>query len=232
MIDMGGQMVSVLEGNKVAERFGRLANGLKPADVQSGWFYHLIIDLMKATLSAYEQLVAYYNANNYKLLAGACRNLLELAVFTKYVLLSEASARRFCEDRLIDGYEIFEALKNLELHYDANANTTALDDAMLTMKATMAEEKVTARSHLNLRDLLVQVEMKEEYDTLNRVCSKLVHVCAWSVMAVNEEVNSFPYVKEILFGTGTMFVGVAHIAIKEYNAAHGLKPINLLEGDQ
>jgi hypothetical protein len=232
MIDMGGQMISVLEGNKLAERFARLGDDLKPADVQSGWFYHLIIDLMKATLSAYEQLVAYYNLNNYKLLAGACRNLLELAAFTKYVLLSEACARRFCEDRLIDGYEIFEALKNLELHYDRNANTTALDDAMLTMRAKIAEEKVTATSHLKVRDLVRQVEMKEEYDTLNRVCSKLVHVCAWSVMAVNEEVNSFPYAREILFGTGTMFVGVAHIAIKEYNTAHGLKPINLLEGDQ
>lgn len=226
---MGGQMISVQEGNKLAERFVRLADGLKPADVQSGWFYHLIIDLMKATLSAYEQLVAYYNLNNYKLLAGACRNLLELAVFTKYVLLSETCARRFCEDRLIDGCEIIEALKDLELHYDSNANTAALDDAMLTMKAQITEEKVTARSHLKLRDLVAQVEMKEEYDTLNRVCSKLVHICAWSVMAVNEEVNSFPYAREILFGTGTMFVGVAHIAIEEYNAAHGLKPITAVE---
>jgi hypothetical protein len=120
----------------------RLADGLKPADVQSGWFYHLIIDLMKATLSAYEQLVTYYNLNNYKLLAGACRNLLELAVFTTYVLLSETCARRFCEDRLIDRCEVIGALKDLELHYDANASTAALDDAMLTMKAQITEEKV------------------------------------------------------------------------------------------
>jgi hypothetical protein len=69
MIDMNGRMISVREGNKVAEKFVHLANGLKPADVQSGWFYYLIIDLMKATLSTYEQLVAYYNLNSQNLRA-------------------------------------------------------------------------------------------------------------------------------------------------------------------
>jgi hypothetical protein len=38
--------------------------------------------------------------------------LLELAILTKYVLISEANARRFADDRLIDGCEIITSLKD------------------------------------------------------------------------------------------------------------------------
>jgi hypothetical protein len=54
----------------------------------------------------YQQLRMGYNENNFPLMAWTCRNLLELAIFTKYVLVSEANARRFADNRLIDGCDI------------------------------------------------------------------------------------------------------------------------------
>jgi hypothetical protein len=59
-----------------------------------------------------------YVAGNLNLIAWASRNLLELTVFTKYVLKSGANARRFGDDRLIDGCELIVSLRDLEHFYD------------------------------------------------------------------------------------------------------------------
>ena len=54
------------------------------------------------------------NGTTYQVtLAWACRNLLEIAVFSKYVLLSEKNAMEFAADRLIDALEIGVTLKKL-----------------------------------------------------------------------------------------------------------------------
>ena len=213
------------KGFALAQIFQNMGNALKPADLESGWFYHLIIDLMKASLLAYERLASYYVRHEYHLLSGACRNLLELAIITKYVLLSEADARKFCEDRLIDGVELLTALKKLELYYDPQCETSNLDLALKNFEDQMAAENVAMRKHLDLKDLAAKVGMTDEYLSINRVCSKLVHGCAWSVMAVNEEINSFPDGRDLYMGTGIMFLSMVHIAIREHEAAHGIRPL-------
>jgi hypothetical protein len=87
-------------------------NGLRPVDEKNGWFFQIVFELMDAALSDYQRLRAGCNENNSQLSASACRNLLELAILTKYVLISEANARRFADDRLIDGCEIITSLKD------------------------------------------------------------------------------------------------------------------------
>lgn len=47
-------------------------------------------------------------------MAWACRNLLEIAIFSRFVLISPEKAKQFTDDRLIDGPEIAKGLRKLE----------------------------------------------------------------------------------------------------------------------
>lgn len=107
---------------------------LKPVDEKNGWFFQIVFELIDSALSNYQHLKTGYKNKDDHMLAWACRNL-ELAIFMKYVLISEADARRFAEDRLIDGCEIIVSLKSLELHIDPKSDTTLLDDALGRMRS-------------------------------------------------------------------------------------------------
>jgi hypothetical protein len=124
-------MVELKLSETAFAQFREFGNSLRPVDETNGWFFQIVFELMDATLSNYQQLRVGYIEDNSQLLAWACRNLLELAIFTKYVLISEANARRFADDRLIDGCDIITSLKTLELHIDAQSDTKLLDHALL-----------------------------------------------------------------------------------------------------
>jgi len=209
---------------KVFVQLKQFGNELKPADEKNGWFFQIVFELIDATLSNYDQLKIGYNHKNSHMLAWACRNLLELAIFTKFVLICEANARRFAEDRLVDGCDIITALKALELHIDPKSDTTLLDDALARMQAQMAIEGVTAKRYLNTGTLADTVGMKEEYLCMNRVCSKLVHPTAWSILAVNKGEDAFSQSRPILFQTGARYGCDLYLAIKDHCASHGMKP--------
>ena len=67
----------------------------------------LLSVLLIAVSREYEQLKAGHEKYT-GLAAWACRNLLELDIFTKWVLQSPANAKRFVADVAIDGTELFE----------------------------------------------------------------------------------------------------------------------------
>jgi len=94
-------------------QFRDFVNSLKPVDEKNGWFFQIVFELMYATLSNYHQLKMGYNDENNQSSGWECRNLLELKIFTKYVLISETNARRFADDRLIDGCDIIISLRLL-----------------------------------------------------------------------------------------------------------------------
>jgi hypothetical protein len=205
-------------------QFREFGNSLKPIDEKNGWFFQIVFELMDATLSNYHQLRTGYNENNGPSLAWACRNMLEIAIFTKYVLISEANARRFADDRFIDGCDIITSLRTLELHLNPQTDTSLLDDALARMRAQMTAEGVTARKYLATGTLAESVGMKEDYVCMNRVCSKLVHPTSWSVLAMNKEDNSFSQSRQIFFTSGAQYGCDVYLAIKDHNATHGMKP--------
>src|SRR5216684_946463 len=75
---------------------------LQRRDPEEMWFANLITALLSAMLREYNHLKIGLRKER-GLLAWACRNLLELYIFTQYVLISEENARRFIGDRLVDG---------------------------------------------------------------------------------------------------------------------------------
>lgn len=208
----------------LAHRILALGNSLRPIDVENAYFCQIVTELLDSSLTNYRQLRQGYVDGNYPLLAWACRNLLELTIFLKYVLTSELNARRFGDDRLIDGVEILDALKALELHHNATANMVELDDAIAQMRSQMAAEKVNESGHLVIGRLAEQVGMDPEFKAMNRVSSKLVHPTAWSTLAVNSQTNSFPHAKGILFLSGVGYMARILIDAREHNNMHGMKP--------
>jgi hypothetical protein len=91
------------------------------------------------------------------------------------------------------------------------------------MQAQMTAEKVTAKKYLATSVLADIVGMKEDYSCMNRVCSKLVHPTAWSILAVNKGENSFSQSRQIFFQSGVQYGCDLYLAIKAHNATHGMK---------
>jgi hypothetical protein len=217
-------VVRVEDGDELGAKLLALGNRLKPVDDENFFFFEIVRELVDAVLTNYRQLRQSYVDRDYPRLAWACRNLLELTIFLKYVLLSESNARRFADDRLVDGCEIIGALRALELHYDPASSVGPLDGLLTGMRSQMAAEGVTSTKHLEVRNLAETVGLKEDFAAINRVCSKLVHPTSWSVLAMNRGTNSFPDARELLFLYGVGYIAQVTIAVREHNAKQGMLP--------
>lgn len=211
----------------LAQRLLAIGNTLKPIDEADSnyYFFEIVRELVDAALKNFNELRRSYTTGNRHLTAWASRNLLELLVFTKYVLKSGANAKRFGEDRLADGCELLIALRDLERHYDPTAPTPGLDDALTRMQDQMRIENVTARKHLEASALAREVGMEQEFRSMNRVTSKLVHPTAWSTLAENAGRNSYPETRELLFGTGIAQMSQILMHVRDYNNARGMTPL-------
>ena len=216
--------IRVEDGNELAAKLLEVGNLLKPIDDENYYFFEIVRELVDASLTNYQELRRGFVEGNNPLLAWACRNLLELTIFLKFVLLSGDNARRFGDDWLVDGAELVRALRDLELHYDPKASGVVLDDALDQLQRQMTVENVTASKHLEVRKLAEIVGLKEDYASVNRVCSKLVHPTSWSVLAMNKGTNSFPDARDLLFLYGVGYLAQITIATREHNTKQGMRP--------
>lgn len=186
------------------------------------WFPNLLVTVINSTLREYQHSKIGLQKHT-PMLAWACRNLLELDVLTKYVLKSEANARRFIAHRLIDGVEIFKYAKAYQLFHEPESTTPAIDETIRMAEEQKALEGISETKFLNVAKIAGEIGMAEEYTYLNKVASKLVHPTAWSVLAMNDE-GEFAFFKSIFFFTAARYVSEIHEAIKGHVDAHGLKP--------
>jgi hypothetical protein len=198
---------------------------LKPADEANYYFFEIVRELLDASFKNFNQLRRGRVTGNLNLIAWASRNLLELTIFTKYVLKSGANARRFGDDRLVDGCELITALRDLERHHDPTASTPGLDDALKRMEDQKAVEGETATKHLETNALARVVDMEQEFRSVNRVSSKLVHPTTWSTLAENEGMSSYPEAKDLLFALGIAYLSQIYIDVRDYNKARGMTPL-------
>jgi hypothetical protein len=175
----------------------------------------LISVLTLALSREYEQLRSGYSKYT-GLAAWACRNLLELDIFTKWVLQSPANAKRFVADVAIDGTELFESLKTWLLHYDPNAATNELDETIRLGSERRKSEGTTREKHLEVRDLADAVGMTVDYRLTMKLCSKLVHPTAWSVISMRGEEDEYAAFRAMLFQSGSRFGLEAYNTIREH----------------
>ena len=209
--------ISVELVDKGFEQLRELRDKLQPSDGRSIWFFNVLISLANAVLFEYR----YLKRTRIALRAWACRNLLELDIFTKFVLTSEGNARRFVSDALIDEQDVLASLRRLRLHLNSGADVTLIDHHLASTKQRISREGIKSNRYLTPHSLAELVGMKEDYTSMNRLCSKFVHPTAWSVMAKERVQRRF---LEHFFLVGATYGLQAAGEIKAHVNKHGVRP--------
>jgi hypothetical protein len=175
----------------------------------------LISVLLLSLSREYEQLRVGYE-KNIGLAAWACRNLLELDILVKWVLCSDANAKRFTADVVIDGIELFESMKEWMVYQEPGVLTSEMDETLQLAYERKAKEGSSAKKHLETRELADAVGMTADYKYTMRLCSKLVHPTAWSIIHWDEKAGEYAAFPVILFQSGSRYGLDAFNTIREY----------------
>jgi len=161
----------------------------------------LLAGLLEATVREYGHLRAGL-ADSTAMVAWACRNLLELNIYTQYVLQSEANARRFTEEGLTGGIEIFDAFQTWAARNDRSLVTAEIAAALASLLERKAEQEPAApRRPLSIRYLSADAGLADEYANMTRVCALLIHPSPFPVLAGADE-DSLPLLRPALFRAG------------------------------
>ena len=213
----------VKKTDEAFQEFDNFTRALHPTDDETGRFYHIVIALSDATKTNYMTLRKAFADDEQTLMAWSCRNLLELAIFTKFALASKANADEFAADRLIDGQEIGTSLKTLELHLNPGLTASAFDSVIERFGKQMSEEGITRSKYLSARRIADQTDMTEEYETINKVCSKFVHPTAWSLFTADIGSERFPEARDIFYGCGAKYFATIFAEIAPHIRKWGLR---------
>src|SRR4051812_8092598 len=92
------------------EEINRWANELSDSPTTTPYFQDLVIQLLDYMLKQQRNLTIGYQGLTI-LLALACRNLLELNIFTHHCLMSPKNSKRFWDDQWVDGMDLFTSFK-------------------------------------------------------------------------------------------------------------------------
>jgi hypothetical protein len=119
--------------------------------------------------------------------AWGCRNLLELRIITKYVLQSPTKRRRFFDDVYADATAYTEATKTVSTQLVPEMNVDSHDSMMSILEARKVARQITKHKYLPVRDMADSIGLRDTYDAMNKVCSKMVHPTSLSILTVDIE---------------------------------------------
>jgi hypothetical protein len=172
--------------------------------------------LLICVLREYKQLREGYEKYT-GLAAWACRNLLELNVFTKWILVSDVNTKRFMADVAVDGTEMFESMKKWMEHTDPSAVSAPMNETIRLGHIRRSQEGTTGKKHLKVKELADAVGMTDDYVHTNTLCSKLVHPTAWSVINIDDEgEGEYAAIRPLLFHSGVRYGIEAYSTIREH----------------
>jgi len=198
-----------------------------PEVAPEGEVFHVLSSLALAARLNFVSLQCSYHEDDQPRAALACRNLLELAVFTKFVLKSRLHLVEFASDRLLDGLDIAQKLKAIELELTPEAASSILDASIAEFEKQMANEGVTRPKFLRTDDIAKVVGMESDYANLNKVCSKFVHPTSWSLLTSDRSAERFPFACKLFLSQGVLLFATIYAAMK----AHLVRPRLAYEGE-
>ena len=165
---------------------------------QEYWFPQLLTGLLNATLREYQHLRLGLQHST-AMVAWACRNLLDLHIYTQYALSAEEHARRLVGERLIDGIEIFDSFQTWLARNDAELVPPAVADALFALTEQLADAGLVETPPLKLKRIAADVGLADEWANMARLSLKLAQPNAFSVLGDESEIASL---KPILFRAG------------------------------
>lgn len=187
------------------------------------WFVNVLTALLRGLIIEYEQLNIGYKQSA-RLMAWACRNLMEISIYTEYALCFEENARELIDDMFMDALDVFSSFKKWFTAMEPTMPTPELDMILKSfqeMKTTVGINRKTYRSTRELAHLLGR---EPDYLHANKVSSKLIHPTAWSLLSLDldkEDALMRPYI----YQAGSKYFAESFSRIRQHVAKHGTKPI-------
>jgi len=209
-------MIGEVEWMELADQgFAKINTYLSaPWDGREIYVLDVAHNLLNSVSKQYQNLKFGYEKDT-ALEAWACRNLLELDVYIRYVLKSESNARRFVGDVTIDGIDIFESMKKWMEYVSPESENLELKETLRLAYERRNAEGLNNEKYLNVRALAKEVGMEVDYDHTFKLCSKLVHPTAFSLLSMNDD-GEYAYFREILFHAGMRYGLDAFTMIRDY----------------
>ncbi len=200
--------------DKAFKEIGEFGVWLQDEPTQTIWFKNILICLLSGLLREYRSLTVGFKKST-PLLAWACRNMLELNIYTKYVLLNGSNAKAFVDDMWIDAIEIFSSFRAWITFHDPAGMTPELDQTIANFRSEKAKQGATRAKYLRAQDMATAVSFSEEYQHMNKVACKLVTPTGFSVLTPFDQ-GELGYLKPILFNAGVRFGVEAFVGIRQY----------------
>ncbi len=208
--------------DKVFREIAEFGVWLQDQPTQTIWFMNNLICLLNALLREYRSLRVGFTKST-PLLAWACRNMLELNIYTKYILLKGSNAKDFVDDMWIDAVEIFSSFRTWMRFHNRGGTTPELDQTIANFQAEKAKQGIARTKYLRAQDMAAAVSFSEEYQHMSKVASKLVHPTAFSVLTPFDE-GELEQLKPIFFNNGVRFGVEAFADIRQYTITKGVEP--------
>lgn len=209
--------------DKAFKEIESLGVWLETEPTQTIWFRNMLICLISALMREYRILTIGFNEST-PLLAWACRNVLELNIYTKYSLIWGSNARDFVDDRWIDAIEVFESFRDWVRFQDPGILTPRIDQTIADFEAEKAKQGITRRSYLKMQKMASDVGFSEEHRHMNKVASKLVHPTAFSVLGTFDQ-GELGRLRPILFNCGVRYGIEAAAAVRQHVINNGVEPL-------
>jgi len=154
---------------------------------------------------------------------------LELRIIALYIVKSKDNAYRFINDMIPDGIELFEAVVRIQ---ERVRKTEGLEVDSGPARQTLSN--LNARklglgmnqsdSHLDMLTLAKEVGLRQEYLDVNKICSKLVHRTAFSVLVFEPE-GELGYIGPLMYHFGVQYGLDVWATLTAHIGQYGLHPV-------
>jgi hypothetical protein len=176
---------------------GLRALGMELQERQSGGS-RLLTGLLNAALREYQHLRLGLKHST-AMAAWACRNLLDLHIYTRYALADEDGARRLAEERLKDGVELYDSFQTWLARNDPELVPAGVAARIHSLTEQLADSGLATTPPLKLKRAAAAVGLADEWANMARLTATLAQPNAFLVLGGEEEVAGW---KPVLFRAG------------------------------
>jgi hypothetical protein len=202
----------------------KFAAKIVAAPTSNLWFQEMLVSILESILREYEGLKRGCDGRSITLLAWACRNMLELNIIAKFVMLSYSNAQDFAEDMAVDGFEFFTAFREWYKGHHPAKKLPELELTIANFEAEIAKRGIT-RGYLKMASMATTVGSSHEFQHMNKAMSKLVHPTSLSVLGQLDRIDELRSVLlNFMFITGVRYGIEAFNEMSDYVDRHGVEP--------
>lgn len=181
---------------------------------REGWFPQVLTGLLNATLREYQHLKTGWKHST-AMSAWACGNLMNLHIYTRYVLIDEAHATRLVEERLRDAVEAYDSFRTWLARNDPDLIPTGVEDGWRSLMEEVADVGISEIPPLKLKRMAAEVGLADEHANMTRLNLALAQPNAFSILG-DAEPEAITMMRPTLYRAG---------------AGHGLEIFRLIKDE-